>query len=60
MVSTPGILLLASEPCHRTPLHFLLLINNLEEKFQLYDNQLSTARRKADSLIDQIEETFHS
>ena len=36
------------------------LINELDEKFQLYDNQLSAVRRKADSLIDQIEETFDS
>ena len=36
------------------------LINDLDEKFQLYDNQLSAVRRKADSLIDQIEETFDS
>ena len=36
------------------------LINDLEEKFQLDDNQLSAVRRKADSLIDQIEETFDS
>ena len=36
------------------------LINDLDEKFQLYDIQLSTVRRKADSLIDQIEETFDS
>ena len=37
-----------------------MLINDLNEKFQLYDNQLSAVRRKADSLIDQIEETFDS
>ena len=37
-----------------------MLINDLDEKFQLYDNQLSAVRRKADSLIDQIEETFDS
>ena len=36
------------------------LINDLDEKFQLYDNQLSAVRRKADSLIYQIEETFDS
>ena len=37
------------------------LINELDEKFRkLYDNQLSAVRRKADSLIDQIEETFDS
>ena len=36
------------------------LINDLDEKFQLYDNQLSAVRREADSLIDQIEETFDS
>ena len=36
------------------------LINDLEEKFQLDDNQLSAVRRKAGSLIDQIEETFDS
>ena len=37
-----------------------MLINDLDEKFQLYDNQLSSVRRKADSLIDQIEEMFDS
>ena len=37
-----------------------MLINDLNEKFQLYDNQLSAVRQKADSLIDQIEETFDS
>ena len=37
-----------------------MLINDLDEKFQLYDNQLSAVRRKADSLINQIEETFDS
>ena len=37
-----------------------MLINDLDENFQLYDNQLSAVRRKADSLIDQIEETFDS
>ena len=36
------------------------LINDLDETFQLYDNQLSAVMRKADSLIDQIEETFDS
>ena len=36
------------------------LINDLDEKFQLHDNQLSAVRRKADSLIDQIEQTFDS
>ena len=34
------------------------LINELDEKFQLYDNQLSAVRRKADSLIYQIEESL--
>ena len=37
-----------------------MLINDLDEKFQLYNNQLSAVRRKADSLIDQIEEMFDS
>ena len=37
-----------------------MLINDLDEKLQLHDNQLSAVRRKADSLIDQIEETFDS
>ena len=37
-----------------------MLINDLDEKFQLHDNQLSAVRQKADSLIDQIEETFDS
>ena len=32
-------------------------INNFDELFQLYDSQLSGALQKADSLIDQIEET---
>ena len=36
------------------------LMNDLDEKFQLYDNQLSAVRRKEDSLIDQIEETSDS
>ena len=36
------------------------LINDLDEKFQLYDNQLSAVRRKVDGLIYQIEETFDS
>ena len=36
------------------------LINDLDEKFQVYDNQLSAVRRKADTLIDQIGETFDS
>ena len=37
-----------------------MLINDLDENFQLYDNQLSAVRRKADSLIHQIEDTFDS
>ena len=37
-----------------------MLINDLDEKLQLHDNQLSAVRQKADSLIDQIEETFDS
>ena len=32
-------------------------INNLDELFQLYDSQLSATIKKADGLIDQIEET---
>ena len=37
-----------------------MLINDLDEKFQLYDIQLSAVRRKAHSLIDQIDEMFDS
>ena len=37
-----------------------MLINDLDETFQLYDNLLSAVRQKADSLIDQIEEMFDS
>ena len=33
------------------------VINNLDELFQLYDSQLSATIKKADGLIDQIEET---
>ena len=36
------------------------MIDNFDELFQLYDSQLSDTLQKADSLIDQIEETTKS